>query len=289
MRLGLAWCLVATVVGCASVDDGTRSASTSEVTAKVLAAVNPDDPRPVLTMGFWTYGPADYWRPKDLADVYIYPDGTVIRVALDGTDNTEARSLHFETLAIDSDQLLGLVSLADAAGLTGGGLQPMVPLPDGVQIQDGGAAVFTARHGDEQTARTVDQLSTDYSYTVGARIPFGHLLAALSPLCCEPRDDMTVQPFTRWAIVSAPGTGYSPYPEQEWTGPNLDDLAWVDIGDDAKCAIVDRPDWPLTLNERRVPELVFGDRLITRRPLLPHEHTCDDVAAVRQLLALQPN
>lgn len=95
----------------------------------------------------------------------------------------------------------------------------MVPLPAGVQIEDGGAAVFTTRHGDEETARAVDQLSTDNSRAVGDRIPFGHLLAALSPLCCEPRDDMTVLPFTRWAIVSAPGAGYAPSSEQDWTGP----------------------------------------------------------------------
>ena len=300
MRLGLPLCLVATLVGCAYGADRTQSASASEPPAvvsvvsntklppspKVSAAGNPDDPRPVLTVGFWTYGPAENWRPKDLAEVYVYPDGTVIRVALDGTENTVTRSLQFETFAIDSDQLLGLLSLADTAGLTGDGLQPMVPLPAGVQIEDGGATVFTTRHGDEETARAVDQLSADNSHAVGDRIPFGHLLAALSPLCCEPRDDMTVLPFTRWAIVSAPGVGYAPSSEQDWTGPNLADLAWVDIGDDVKCAIVDHADWPLTHNERRAPVLILDGRIITRRPLLPREHGCEDVAVVRQLLGL---
>ena len=45
----------------------------------------------------------------------------------------------------------------------------------------------------------------DDSEAVGDRIPFSCLLGALSPLCCEPRDCMTVLPFTRLAIVSAPG------------------------------------------------------------------------------------
>ena len=98
-----------------------------------------------------------------------------------------------------------------------------------------------------------------------------------------------MQPFTRWAIVSAPGAGNSASAEQEWTGPNLADLAWVDIGDNVKCAIVDLADWSLTLNERRVPSLTMDGRLITRRPLLPHEHGCDDIAASRRLLDLQPS
>lgn len=55
-------------------------------------------------------------------------------------------------------RLLGLLGLADTSGLTGDGLQPMVPLPAGVQIEDGGAAVFTTRRGDEGTAHAVDQL-----------------------------------------------------------------------------------------------------------------------------------
>ena len=50
----------------------------------------------------------------------------------------------------------------------------MVPLPAGVQIEDGGAAVFTTRRGDEGTAHAVDQSSNDNSRAVGDRIPLGH-------------------------------------------------------------------------------------------------------------------
>jgi hypothetical protein len=280
---------MAILVGCASGSGGASSASVSKPAVSVSGAVDPRDPRPVLTMGYWDYGPTDYWRPKDLAELYVYPDGTAIRVALDGTYDSEVRALQAELFTLDSDQLAELMNLADAAGLTGGGLQPLVALPAGVQIQDGGAAVFTARQGDVQTARAVDQLFIDDPYTVGDRVPFGNLLAALAPWCCEPREDMTVEPLTRWAIVSRPTAGEEPDPEQEWTGPNVNDLTWVDIGNDVKCAIVERPQRPLTLNERRLPWLVLDGRIVMRRPLLPHEHDCNDVAAVRQLLDLQPN
>lgn len=237
-------------------------------------------------MAFWAYAHPDYWQPRDLHDLYVYQDGTVIRVSLDGTSNDEVRALQAERLAIDANEMNHLADLVKAAGLTGGGLQPFVPLPDGVQIQDGGSVAFTARQGDVVTARVIDQLSSDGSYAVGDRVEFGRLLAALAPLCCEPRDDATVSAFSRWTIVSSPGASEVPYPEQEWTGPNLSDLVWVDIGNDTKCTIIDRTDWPLTLNERRIPQLVFDGRVITRRPLLPHEHDCNDVAAWRAILGL---
>ncbi|HEY0518851.1 MAG TPA: hypothetical protein VGC84_05105, partial [Ilumatobacteraceae bacterium] len=108
------------------------------------------------------------------------------------------------------------------------------------------------------------------------------LLAALAPWCCQPRGDTRVVSFTRWAIVSKGGVGLISDPNQEWTGPDLSTLAWVDVG--VKCAVIDRADWPITVGERRVPHLVLDGREITRRPLLPHESGCDDVAAFRQLL-----
>jgi hypothetical protein len=277
--------VTALLVSCSSA--ATRSSATTKPWVQNTVAnprLDPTDPRPVLTLGFWAYGPVEYWRPQDLVDVYVYPDGRVIRVTLDGVGDT--RALQFHVLSVDQPDLRALMSLADAAGLTGGGLQPMVPLPENVQVEDGGAAMFTARDGNVVTARAVDQLSTDGAYAVGERIAFSNLLAALAPWCCLPRDDMAVEPFTRWVIVSSGGGSLAPYPEQEWTGPDLSTLAWVDLGSDVRCAVIDRADWPLTLNERRVPHLIFDGRLITRRPLLPHENGCADVAAVRRVLGL---
>ena len=275
------------LVGCTSADRQPSRAGESEPAPSTSVAIDHDDPRPLLTMGSRTYGPTDYWRPEDLAEVYVYPDGSVIRVVLDGSDTADTRPLQFQLFTIDDDQLRSVIDLADAAGLTGAGTQSFLPLPDGAQVEDGGARVFTARHGDEQTSRAVDQLSEDGAFAVGDRIPFVHLLAALAPLCCQPRDDMSVQPFTRWAIVSVRNDGGNvPYPEQEWTGPDLAGLDWVDIGDDEQCAIVNRANWPLTIGERHVPVIVINGRVITRRPLLPHQQNCDDVAAVRRLLGV---
>lgn len=284
-RLRMALTVAAPLVSCSSTD--TSSSTTNEPSVQSTSAnprLDPTDPRPVLTLGFWAYGPVEYWRSQDLADIYLYPDGRVIRVTLDGVSDT--RALQFHALTIDQTDLERLMSLADAAGLTGGGLQPMVSLPENVQVEDGGAAMFTSRDGNVVTARAVDQLSTDGAFAVGVRIAFSNLLAALAPWCCQPRDDLTVEPFTRWAIVSSGGASLVPYPEQEWTGPDSSTLAWVDVGRDVRCAVIDRADWPLTLSERRVPHLIFDGRLVTRRPLLPHELGCDDVAAFRRLLGL---
>ena len=286
MRRLLTVCVLATLVGCDASAGRVQPSTLSEPTTASSTVI---DPRPVLTMGSWPYAITDYWRPHDLADVYIYPDGTVIRVVLEGADTDAPRSLRAEQFTIDQTQLSDVISVARSAGLNGGGLQPTVPLPPGVQVQDGGATVFTFRDGDIETARAVDQLSSDGSYAVGVRLPFVQLLTALSPLCCVPRDDLTVQPLTRWGIVSVPGQGNEPYPEQEWTGPNLAGLTWVDIGHDVKCAIYVRADWPLALNERHLPLIMLNGRVITRRPLLPHEHDCNDVATTRDLLGLHPD
>jgi len=83
-----------------------------------------------------------------------------------------------------------------------------------VQVEDGGAAVFTARDGNVVTARAVDQPSTDGAFAVGGRMAFSNLVAALAPWCCQPSDDTTVESFTRWVIVSNGGGSLVPYPEQ---------------------------------------------------------------------------
>ena len=88
-------------------------ASTPSPTSLAGAAIPPDrnerndrDDRPLLTMAYWTYGPADYWRPRDLPSVSVYPDGTVVRVALDANVNDGVRSLQYETFTISHTELL---------------------------------------------------------------------------------------------------------------------------------------------------------------------------------------
>src|ERR1043165_2945268 len=156
--------LLMAIAGCTAGSTDARSTAQSEPSTSTTVALDRDDPRPLLTMGSRIYGPTDYWQPQDLADVYVYPDGTVIRVTLAGSDTDETRALQLRGVSVDDRQVRSLIALADAAGLTGSGLQPLLPLPDGEQVQDGGARVFTARHGDDQTSRAVDQLSEDGAF-----------------------------------------------------------------------------------------------------------------------------
>ncbi len=71
-----------------------------------------------------------------------------------------------------------------------------------------------------------------------------------------------------------------------WSGPDLDTIDWQRINNGADCAIVNVANWPLGRAERDDHMVVLDQRHITRRPLLPHESTCNDVAPWRTLLGL---
>jgi hypothetical protein len=256
-------------------------------------AIDRNDPRPVLTYGSYAYGMADYFPPVDQQTLYVYPDGTMIRIDIAGPVMTTPQPLRATTFHVDDAELRRLLRLADATGLDGtgpGGMEPQVSLPAGAQVMDGGYALFTRRSGDTFTARFVDQLGASPEYDGAApRSAFAALHDALwkHMLSDTPTDHV---PLTRWAIVARDGSATAPQQGQAWTGPTLASLTWTDISTaehpSTRCSIITKASWPIAPGEESSVPLVVDGAVVSRRPLLPHEHTCADVAATRALLHL---
>jgi hypothetical protein len=255
-------------------------------TIPVPPAIDPNDPDPIVTFGYRPYGETEYWPPHDLQQIYLYPNGSVVQVLLGGDDSDGDRPLQLYRFDIDLDDLIKVVSRAEAAGLVGGGMQQLVPLPPGAQVVDGGQAVFTAKRDGLQTARIVDQLVSDPSFNRdGERATYTQLYFAI--MAVGGGTDRDSQPFDRWVIVSAPIDPAEPDDDAStWTGPDIDTINWHPIDNGAKCAIVENAEWPITRDEREDWKLVIDQQHITRRPLLPHESTCAEVADWRSLLDL---
>ncbi len=286
--------LAVIAVGCADDQPGPLSAPTTSgsVSATIVAAsagpvsLDSSDPRPLVTTSNWPYGEAEWWQPKDLHDVYVYPDGTVLRIRLGDDPDAPSRVLLGEKFSVDEEAILGFLALVSEVELTGGAMLPFISLPDGVQVQDGGRTVFTARDGDEVTARVVDQLgAVSDADTTPLRAPFQRLSLELRGL--EADGEAEIVEFDQWVVVSVPAPkGAVDDPADVWTGDPLDGLDWTAIGDDSRCAIVQRSSWPIGQAEQRDFQLVIDQRVITRRPLLPHEDSCVDVADWRRALEL---
>ena len=211
----------------------------------------------------------------------MYPDGSVIRVVRESPSSRGDQRLVEQKFSISSDELASLVRRAVEAGLVGGGLQPMVEMPSGQSVLDGGRMAFTFRQRDEVTIRVLDQPG-EAMQDGGARAAFDHLSSAFADLCCHPHAGQVDLPTDRWVIVEHEA-GATSETSPPWNGPDLSTLRFEEI-DGYRCAIVSLADWPLTLAERSLPELVLHDAVVTRRPLLPHESTCAQVVALRQQL-----
>lgn len=255
-------------------------------TTQVSPAVDRNDPDPIVTVGYRPYGSTEWWPPHDLQQLYLYPNGSVIHVLLGGDYPDDERPLQLIRFEIDTDDLVDVVSRAEAAGLVGGGMQQLVPLPQGAQVHGGGQAVFTAKLDGLQTARIFDQLVSVPAWNRdGDRAAFDALYSAIMDV--SDGTDRENQPFDRWVIVSAPIDEAEPDDDVSvWTGPDLSTIDWQPIGNEAMCAIVESAEWSIAREEREDWKLVFDQRHITRRPLLPHESTCADVADWRSLLDL---
>jgi hypothetical protein len=140
------------------------------------------------------------------------------------------------------------------------------------------------------TIRVVDQPG-EATQDGGDREAFDRLASTYADLCCHPHAGQIDLPTDRWVVLEhQAGTPSETSPP--WNGPDLSTLRFAEIGG-YRCAIVSLADWPVTLAEQSLPELVFHDAVVTRRPLLPHESTCAQVVALRQMLdpaaAQRPN
>lgn len=268
-------------------EPGPRASSHSATQSSPSSPVSSNaDSAPVLTMGFQPVGEAAYYPAADQQDLYVYPDGSALRLRLSGSHADNERSLEFEWLRLGPRELEDAKAAARFAGLVGGGAQPTLPVPAGVQVQGGSVARFTARLDDEVTVRSVEQLlASTASNLEGERAKFRALADILHPVLNGlPSETSSVD---RWVVIS------TPVPEAEpddmstvWTGPEPDELRWTEIGNGARCAIVGVVGWSFQRAERQEPRVVLDRRQLSRRPLLPHESTCDDVAEWRELLAI---
>ncbi len=266
------------------------TATPSTVRGVTPIVIDPDDPRPILTMGFWSKGPVQFFRPLDHAQFYVYPSGEVLAFRIDGSPGSTSWAYELE---LSEDALVDLMTIASDLRLTGGGLQPIVPLPTTYSVTDGGDFFFVSHSDGEFTARVVEQLSEvgrDGDSSVPGRIGYTELLQQFLPLFEQLNDAVDrgggTVPLDQWAIVSSPLKFEAERDsDAPWTGPDLDQLPWQPIGAESLCTIVEDDDWPLGEADRR-HTLVIDGRFITRRPLLPHESTCDDVAELRIVLGL---
>lgn len=272
-------------VGAVPASDGATGFEPGDAAPAATVVLDPDDPEPVVITGFWSNGPVSFRRPLDLGQFYVYPDGRVIGLRPDSSDPTYA-AYELEVSRVHVDRL---IEQAAEVGLVGGGSQPTIPLPDGLGVEDGGDSFFVARLDGQLTGRVVEQLGADSraeAALVPGRVGYVDLYDALTPFFEQLNGGRERLPLDRWAIVSAPaGFEGAERIDDAWSGPDLDEIDWHVINDFSLCAIVTDDDWPLTAADQSSPNIIDG-RAVTRRPLLPHENSCGDVAELRRVLDL---
>lgn len=280
--------LVATVLAVTSTscdDDGSSSETTESPATTTPPTLDRGEPgpvvpivatetRPLLTMTLVGYeGAPDLLRPADLADLYVYPDGVVVRI----TRNGRRDALESTTRRVTERRLTSLVTLAASAGLVGGGVQPQLAAP--FASKDGGGVRFTLRGGNRTTSRLVDLIDIDSDDDGAARLAFGALYDDLASLAGDGRRTA----IQRWIVTAEPVAEF-PAERGQWRGIDLDALEWTDLSDGRRCAVVDRPRWKVSAD---VPMIVrVGREIYSRRPLLRHERNCRDVPSWRDALGL---
>ncbi len=237
-------------------------------------SIGTDESRPVLTIGLFEWAIPRVWWPRDLHRTAVYANGDVVHIEADSDLDVVMLRTN-----VDASRLRAWLDLADTAGLTAPGRLPPETLPDPGSVVDGAFAVVTRRHGDELAVVAIDQ--------PGVGVTGGERRAVLDALLLAIRRDApepVAQPVERWAVET---TGPTPdLATLTWPWPELDprSLPWTTSAGGIRCAIVTRAGWPYTTTEAAdLGALTSG---IFRRPLLPHETSCADVFAWRDLLGL---
>ena len=172
---------------------------------------------------------------------------------------------------------------ADRAGLGDGTVLPVEPSPD--EVMDGGWTIVT-RRSDQGVGQVIaDQLGTEGLPAASQRRADLAELVGQIPL--PEVGSWHEVPIDRWAVESA--QPLEQLASVEWPWPELDPngLKWEFNKAGVRCAIVTVADgnWPYAYEEAMnlSGALTSG---IFRRPLLPHESSCDDVFAWRDALGL---
>jgi hypothetical protein len=262
-----------------------NSIAPSPTSAQIIDQVtlDPTDPRPVLQIR--NRGFIEDPNPiLDLSDLSIYPDGRVIRVRVDALQRHSITTL---TAYLDPKQIEEIMIAARRAGLVGTGRQRQL-LESEPSIIDGGSTIFVARSGEQVTAREILQLGNARAGPDDTeRAAFDELHDELLFLYDEAMWSGDETRLDQWAVVSTPMIDREVRNDaRQWTGPDLSTLTWEAINDSSQCAIVEHEGWSNKDRQRLAFEAVIDSRVVTWRPLLPHETGCSDVAELRVLLEL---
>lgn len=234
---------------------------------QIVSVPDPTLDVPVLTLSGQCFGECSALEPPALPTVAVYPDGTTITAIFeDGNEFTIRRG------TVSTDTLDELRDLAHAAGLEGDGVLPELALPDNIRIEDGGASIFSLRSGADIATRSVPHLyDTDFNRE-GPRREFRRIQEALlslpegEPWAWE-QEALLVERFDHPPAAQNP----------TWSGPDFRaELEATPLG---RCAITPSQG-PLTADSTFGPAFDVDGELwrVVRRPLLPHESTCSDIA-----------
>ena len=255
------------------------------------------DTQPILELIDACYGACGAVAPGSLPSVAVYPDGTIVRSGYATAGGDAQRTLASYDGRLDDATLGALVDEARAADLTLGGVGVNGTTRGTV---DGGGARFVTRLDGTEGAfevpflapvgasEEIDPAGGDPAQRAALVAIAEHLRSLGVDVAVNPRRGM------RWAVLAAPTKGASP--NASWSAPDPASLETasgliaefpalgVEAHSPLRCGL-------LTVGDHRADELAAAANgyLVARvggalwalggRPLLPHEHSCADVAA----------
>ena len=297
---------VLAVVGCGATDrstDAGTGALTDETSPPFTVGTSPaTDTKPLLELVDVCYGGCGAVAPGSLPTVVVYPDGTIVRSGYQSVTGDPQRALAGYEGRLDDATLASLVAEARAADLALGGVGVNGSVGGSA---DGGGTRFVARLDGMQTSFEVPGLGSASDEAAGTdggtgdvvqrgalAVVADHLRALGTQVAATPRRG------ARWVVVAAPAdpatsTGSSTV---AWSSPDpasLDAPAGLVSEAPALGLVTATPlrCGLLEVGDGRVDELSTAPAgwlrarvggalwVLGARPLLPHEHTCADVAA----------
>lgn len=266
--------------------------------AEPAAALPPASLRwPILAAMPICYGACAGSWPEDLPEVAVYADGTVFTASV---ADASPESLSITRFELAASEQVALIEAAGTAGLHAGGLRingaTQWSLGGGshVAVADGSAALFFTRVGAAATileAPLLDMTDADRGGNdVRQRTALRDLLRRLRALATHPDAKRVANPgYVVLADAgSAPGEDRSPVP---WDGQSI--AEYDDKIGNRACGLIEEGGASESQRRRLAGGALDGRGIYTGsgqtwtvhvRPLLPHERSCSDVAAWREMI-----
>ena len=293
--------VLSTAAGCGSSDrrnDAAVGAPTDETVLAFTPSTSPaTDTQPILELIDACYGACGAVAPGSLPSVAVYPDGTIVRSGYATAGGDAQRTLASYDGRLDEATLATLVDEARAADLTLGG----VGVNGTTQgTADGGGVRFVTRLDGTEGAFEVPFLTSSGASAgddpAGGDPEQRAALAAIGDHLRALGTDVAVNPRrgTRWVVLAAPSVGASP--NASWSAPDPASLETssglisefpalgVEANAPLRCGLLTPGD-----DRAKVLAAAADGYVVARvggavwalggRPLLPHEHSCADVAA----------